>query len=187
MDVVTLPFVIGSTPPTDSDPYLFPRPNGNDEPLPNYIPAPKGSKKISRPDKSKLFYHINRLTNIQLLCILSSIAPDILAIVYDEGHLGFSRCYKVIAHSWFISGFIKLFRSFIYHCCQCLALQTRQHLSYRSLQLIELPPIPFFILTLDFVLALPLSKEGFNAIMSVTCKFSKQVTLVEDANTWSAE
>lgn len=45
----------------------------------------------------------------------------------------------------------------------------------------------FFILTLDFVLALPLSKEKHNAIMSVTCKFSKRVTLIEGTDTWSAE
>ena len=37
------------------------------------------------------------------------------------------------------------------------------------------------------MLALPLLKEEFNAIMSIICKFSKQVTLVKDANTWSAE
>ena len=34
---------------------------------------------------------------------------------------------------------------------------------------------------------LPLSKEGFNTIISVTCKFSKRVTLAEGADTWSAE
>lgn len=41
------------------------------------------------------------------------------------------------------------------------------------------------MLTSDFVLALPQLKEKFNAIMSVTYKFSKRVTLVEDADTWS--
>ncbi len=30
-------------------------------------------------------------------------------------------------------------------------------------------------------------REGYNAIMSVTCKFSKRVTLVEGADIWSAE
>lgn len=47
--------------------------------------------------------------------------------------------------------------------------------------------MPFFILTLDFVLALPLSKQGFNAIMLVTCKFSKRVTPIEGADTWSTD
>ena len=37
------------------------------------------------------------------------------------------------------------------------------------------------------MLALPLTKEKFNAIISVTCKFSKRVTLIPGTNTWSAE
>lgn len=32
-----------------------------------------------------------------------------------------------------------------------------------------------------------LTKQGFNAIMSRTCKFLKQVTLIQDADTWLAE
>lgn len=43
------------------------------------------------------------------------------------------------------------------------------------------------MLTLDFVLARLLTKQGFNAIISVTCKFSKWVTLLKRVNTWSAE
>lgn len=43
------------------------------------------------------------------------------------------------------------------------------------------------MLTLNFVFALFLSKGKFNAIISVTYKFPIQVTLVEDADTWSAK
>ncbi len=99
VDAATLPFVIDSTSPPDSDPYLSPRPDGNDEPLPHYIPAPKSSKGLPRPDKSKLLYHVNQLTNVHRLCIPLSVAPDILAIAHDEDHPGFSRCYEIIAHS----------------------------------------------------------------------------------------
>ncbi len=182
-----LPFAIGSTPPTYSDPYLSLRPDGAEEPHPDYVPVTGISEGLPRPDKTKLLYLVNRLTNVLDLCIPPSVAPDILAIAYGKGHLGFSRCYEIIIRSWFIRGLTKLLRSFIYHCPQCLALQTRRHPPYGSLQPIKSPPIPFFTLTLDFVLELPLSKEGFNAIMSVTCKFSKRVILVEGADTWSAE
>lgn len=47
--------------------------------------------------------------------------------------------------------------------------------------------MPFFTLTLDFVLALSLSKEKYNAIISVIYKFSKRVTFIKGADTWSAE
>ena len=43
------------------------------------------------------------------------------------------------------------------------------------------------MLTLDFVLALPLTKQGYNAIISVTYKFSKRVTFIKGVDTWSAK
>lgn len=139
------------------------------------------------PDKSKLLYHVNKLTGVYRLCVSPSVAPDIPAIAYGEDHPGFACCYKIISRSWFVRGLTKLLRSFIRHCPQCLALQTRRHPPYGSLQPIKSPPVPFFTLTLDFVLALPVSKEGFNALMSVTCKFSKRITLIEGVDTWTAE
>lgn len=45
----------------------------------------------------------------------------------------------------------------------------------------------FFTLTLDFVLALPLLKKKYNVIISVTCKFSKRVTLIKDVDTYSVK
>ena len=175
--------MIGSTLPTDSNPYLSPRPNGAGEPCPNFMPVTGISEELPRPDKTKLLYHVNRLTNVHRLCIPPSMAPDILAIAHGESHPGFSRCCEIITRSWFICGLTKLLRSFIRYCPQCLALQTRRHPPYGSLQPIELSPVPFFTLTLDFVLTLPLLKEGFNAIMLVPCKFSKRVTLMEGADT----
>lgn len=176
-------FLIGSIPPTDFDSYLSPQPDGKEELCPDYIPALKNSEGLPRPNKAKLFYHVNRLTNVHPLYIPPSVAPHILAITHGEGHLGFSRCYEIITRSWFICGLTKPFRSFICHCSQCLALQTRQHLLYDLFPPIESPHIPFCTLTLDFVLTLALSKERYNAIMSVTWKFSKQVMLVEGADT----
>lgn len=147
----------------------------------------KISEKLPRPNKAKLLYYVNKPPNVHHLCIPLSVAPDIPAIVYGEGHPGFSRCYEIITCSWFIRGLTKLLCSFICYCPQCLTLQTGRHLPYRSLQPIELPLFLIFTLTLDFVLVLLLSKEGFNAIMSVICKFSKQVTLVKGADTWLAK
>jgi hypothetical protein len=49
------------------------------------------------------------------------------------------------------------------------------------------PDIPFHTITIDFILALPQDSAGYNAIMSVSCKFSKRITLVEGKKDWSAE
>lgn len=172
---------------TNSNPYLAPHLDGDEESLPDSIPAGEIPKKLPAPNKIKLLYYVNRFINVHRLYIPLSVAPNILAVAHSKGHLGFSCCYKIITYSWFIYGFTKLLCAFICYCSQYLALQTRWHTPYGSLQSIESPPIPFFTQTLDFVFALPLSKEKYNAIMSVICKFSKQINLIQSADTWSVE
>ena len=186
-DSTTLPFVGGSMPPADSDPYLTPRPAGDEDFSPRFADVEETPEGLPAPDKSRLLYHVNRITNVNRLYIPPSVAPDILAVVHGEGHLGFSCCYEIISRSWYIRGLTKLLQAFIRHSLQCLALQTRRHALYGSLQPIKSPPVPFFTLTLDFVLVFPLSKEKYNAIISVTYKLSKRVTLIEGTDTWSAE
>lgn len=44
-----------------------------------------------------------------------------------------------------------------------------------------------FILTLDFLIALPVNKKSYNTLMSMTCKFSKRVILIESKNTFTVE
>lgn len=98
-DAATLQFVIGSTPSTDSDPYMASRPEGKKCLQPNTLPALEGPEGLSRPDKAKLFYHVNWLTNVHCLCISPSVTSDILGIAHGEGHPGFSRCYEIVSRS----------------------------------------------------------------------------------------
>lgn len=99
VDAVTLPFVVGSTPPTDSDPYLAPCPNSSKNLPPISLDVEETSEELLIPDKSKLFYHINRVTNVHHLYIPSSVAPDILSVAHKEGYPGFSWCYEIITRS----------------------------------------------------------------------------------------
>lgn len=50
---------------------------------------------------------------------------------------------------------------------------------YIFLQPIQSTLVSFFTLTLDIILVFLLSKEGFNILMMITCKFSKRVILIE--------
>ena len=170
-----LPFV-QELPSTDTDHYFLPKPAAV---VDNY------SDEITTPLAlgPKLIYHVNHVFGVHRLCIPTSVASEIIAIAYGKGHPGFAWCYEIVSCFWYIRDLTKLLRAFIRHCPQCLQLQTRRHLLYGSLQPIYSPPVIFHTLTLDFVLALPLSTDGFNLLMSVTCKFSKRVTLVEDKNT----
>lgn len=149
----------------------------------NFISPSETHSGVVGPNTSRLIFNLDRLTGVCCLCISCFVAPELLAIAHNKGYSGFSHCHKIISRSWFIWGLTKVLRSYIRHYPQYLALQTKRHALYNSLQPIELSPVPFFILTLDFVLALPISKKGYNALMSVTCKFSKKVTLIKGKDT----
>ena len=133
-----------------------------------------------------LIYHVNRATGHQHLCIPPSVVPDVLEIGHGDGHPGFARCYEHVSSSWYIRGLSKLLREYLQHCPQCQVFQTRRHLPYGSMEIIKSPPVPFHTLAMDFILGLPLSKAGEDCIMTVTCKFSKLVTLLAGKTTFSA-
>lgn len=101
----------------------------------------EGSK-LSFPDTTKLLYYVNKTTANIWLCILPTVAFDILQTVYRENHPSFSRCYKIVIYSWYIQGLTRLVKEFIRYCFQCLQLQTRRHCSYGSLQPINLCQYP---------------------------------------------
>lgn len=194
-DKASFPFVLGLIPPTDANPYLTPRPKGKAK----VLLAPKLSKSLDQflqsnntdsfllSDKTKLLYYVKNLIGVYCLCIPSSVAPDILAIAHGEIYLGFSYCHKIITRFEFIWELTKLFRTFVCHYPQCLAFQIRQHTLYGSLQPIKSPSVLFFTLTLDFILVFPVSADGFNALMLVTCKFPKGIIFIKEIDTWSAK
>lgn len=141
IDKASFFFMLGSTPPTNADPYHTPRPEGKAKILPapkvstsfKKTPQPDNTDGLPSPDKAKLLYHVSKMTGVYRLCIPPSVALNILAIAHGEGHPDFSRCYEIITQSWFIWGLTKLLRTFICHYPQCLALQTRRHALYGSL------------------------------------------------------
>ena len=184
-----LPFVLADAHTSDSNPYFQPRPEPPDNTAleSDSISLLEEQSGVFGPNTSRLIFHLDCLTGVRRLCISPSVAPELLAIAHCKGHPGFSHCHEIISRSWFIWRLTKLLRSFIRHCPQCLALQMRRHAPYGSLQPIQLPPVLFFLLTLDFVLAFPVSKEGYNALISVTCKFTKRVTLIEGKDTFTAK
>ncbi len=185
LDKAILPFVFGLTEHSSSaDPYFLPKPKLQDHAsdLPTSKPTIPIHTKIAQ-----LIYHLNHVTGICQLCILLAVAPKLLAIAYSKGYSRFAFCHKIISYSWYIQGLTKILRSFIRHYPQCLALQTKKHSSYSSLQSIHSLPVLFFIFTRDFMLALSFTTREYNALISVTCKFSKKVILIEDKDTWIAK
>lgn len=137
--------------------------------------------------KSKLIFYLDFLTSICRLCILSSIASELLTNVCSEVHSDFACYYEIISWSWFIQRWNRLLCFFIQYCLQYLTFYTQRHLAYSLLQLIQSLLVSFFTLILDFILTLSLSKEGYKALISVTWKFSRRVTLIKGKDIFIVE
>lgn len=137
--------------------------------------------------KSKLIFYLDSLTSICCLCILSSIASKLLANAYNEVHSDFARYYEIISWSWFIQRWNRLLCFFIQHCLQYLTFYTEKHPIYSLLPLIQSLLVYFLTLILNFIPTLFLSKEGYKALISVTCKFSRRVTLIEGKDIFIVE
>ena len=85
--------------PVNTDSYLILRLADDEDLSPRLVVVKKIPEGLLAPDKSKLLYHVNKITNVYRLYIPPSVALDILAIAHREDYPGFSRCYKIISRS----------------------------------------------------------------------------------------
>ena len=114
------------------------------------------------------------------LCIPESLIPEVFQLAHDElGHQGYDCTHQKLSEGLYIFNMAKHLRSYIRHCPQCQLYCTPRHLIHGSLQPILAPPRPFHTISIDFILALPLTAKGSNCVMSVTYKFLKAITLIE--------
>ncbi|KAJ5110022.1 hypothetical protein N7532_002667 [Penicillium argentinense] len=121
------------------------------------------------------------------LCLPKSLAAEIFRLVHDEqAHQGLDRSWSKLRGLVFPRG-LKLLHEYIKHCPQCMDNRTARHRPYGSLQPVLSPPVPFHTVTLDIVLGLPMSSDGFDAMMTVTDKFSKAVGLIAGKAKWDGK
>ena len=181
-----LPFEREDELATSVDPCFFFKPELDPlEPVSGLVLDTSPLTEVNSIDYTSLLFHVNQVTGVCRLCIAPKVAKDVIGIAHGQRHPSFAKSYEIVSRSWYIQGLTKLLCSYIYHCPKCLILQTRRHPPYSSFQPIKSPPVPFHTLTVDFILALLVSREGFNEVMSVTCKYLKRVTLVPGKDTWS--
>ncbi len=122
------------------------------------------------------------------LYVPDSCVKDFFDIAHDKnGHIGRDKCHEIIARQWYIRGLGRQLREYLRHCQQCQLYQTQRHQPYGALQPILTPPTPYHTISMDFILALPVTVEGFDCCLTVTDKFSRKIALIPGEGTWSAE
>lgn len=78
-------------------------------------------------------------------------------------------------------------KRYIEHCPTCLEHRIRRYRPYGSLQPILYLAIPFHTVTIDIVLAIPLSNDEFDAALTMTDKYTKLMGIIPGCNTWEGE
>ena len=133
-----------------------------------------------------LIYHVNG-ENIWRLCIPSSMKQEMFEQAHDlSSHGGYHRCHDRLSHTVFIRHLFKNLRAYIAHCPACQLNQIKRHKPYESLVPVTSPAIPFHIVAMDFVVALPSTKAGNDCLLIIICKATKRNLLIPEQETWSA-
>jgi Integrase zinc binding domain len=127
-------------------------------------------------------------THEKKLCIPRPLVQEIFEIAHDDaGHQGFARSYERLNGLSIYKG-SRLLKQYINSCPHyCAQYTSKRHKPYGSLQPIMPPPIPFHTIAIDFILALPTSREGSDQTLTITDKFTKQNGIVHGKSSWSAE
>ena len=137
--------------------------------------------------RNDLIYYTNFDDGRERLYVPEALEHNIFKLAHNEQHHGgFHRTYDRIAASIYIRYLAKHLRVYIEHCPAYQLNQTKRHKPYRRLLPINKPNIPFHTITIDFILALPVTKDGCDSLLTVTCKASKRMLLIAGQSTWDA-
>ena len=135
-----------------------------------------------------LIYYTNLDDRRERLCVPNELKKQIFKLAHNrQHHNGFHRSYNRITGSIYLRHLSKHLRSYIEHCPNCQLNQTKRHKPYGSMLPIDRGTgVPFHTVTMDFIPALPVTLEGCDNLLTITCKFSKRVLLLPGRTTWNA-
>jgi Reverse transcriptase (RNA-dependent DNA polymerase)/RNase H-like domain found in reverse transcriptase/Integrase zinc binding domain len=122
------------------------------------------------------------------LCLPESFEKKVFKLAHDDqAHAGHARSMAKLRESLYMAKLSRRMRKYIEHCPICNRYQTLRHQPYGKQ--VPIPAIDrlFHTVTLDFILALPESPEGFNVLLTMTDKYSKRVALIPGKDTWKAK
>ena len=121
------------------------------------------------------------------LCVPKSLKQKMFKLTHDQTHHeDFHKTYDRVASSIYIHQLIKRLRIYIAHCFECQFNQIKQHSTYNKLIFIVTSFISFYIIIMNWIIALPPTVENYNNLLTITCKFIKRILLIFEMNTWDA-
>ncbi len=111
---------------------------------------------------------------------------EVFELIYNQvRYSGYYRTHTRIIKCFYIHRLSKRLHKYIRYYLKCQINKTPRYKPYENIQLIFTPLILFYIITLNFILTLPLSKKGFNTVILIIYKFNKKVTFIPGKKTFT--
>jgi hypothetical protein len=102
------------------------------------------------------------------------------------GHLGFKKTLEKVSRNYYWEKMATSIEKFIKSCDTCQRTKSSTQKPYGLLNPISPPDNKFDTRTLDFIMPLPESEDGFDGILVITNPFTKAVTLEPIKTTYGA-
>lgn len=115
----------------------------------------------------------------------SSLCPQIIAELHNEGHVGRDRTLQLVTSSYFWPSLRRDVERFVERCR--VSQQSKGKASNAGLYLpLPIPTQPWTDVSMDFVLGLPHTQRGYDSIFVVVDRFSKMVHFIACKKTTDA-
>ena len=130
-------------------------------------------------------------TDLPRLCIPddSQIRHQLISSCHDpeiSGHLGFDKTYDLACRSFIWPRMVHHIKSYVATCDTCQQIKTSSQLPAGLLQPLPTPGQQWEQVTMDFIVELPETQEGHNAIVVFVDRLSKMVHLQPTMTTATA-
>lgn len=110
------------------------------------------------------------------LCVPKDLQLEIVAEIHDSlvesAHAGYHRTYNKVASVYYWPKMVQTIKQYVRTCDICQKAKPRRHGQRGFLKSIPIPSQPFEVVTMDFIMDLPVS-NGYNAILTIVDKLTK--------------
>ncbi|OJD28893.1 uncharacterized protein BKCO1_1040008 [Diplodia corticola] len=138
--------------------------------------------------RNGLIYFVDPEDGRHRLCVPKAVEQEVFTMAHDtQHHAGFWRAYLRIRQSILIHGMSRKLREYLKHCPQCQLCTTKRHRPYGELNPIQTSAGSREVQCLDFISKLPPTAKGFDMLLTITCKVTKEILLIKGKESWSAK
>ena len=137
-----------------------------------------------------LYFSVHGLSFVRL------VVPDVLKLKEDilhdnhdiplAGHQGYDRTYELIQRDYYWRNMAKNIREYVLSCDLCQRNKASNHLSYGLLKPLPIPDRNWEQVSIDFIVKLPLTPDGFDAITVCVDRLSKMAHFIASHTTDNA-